>query len=217
MVVGNESVNRRGRDEAQEGQEKVADQAGLLKEVMSDDPMKDTSTGIGGKKVDSDDTHFSIKDSGKWTDDIIGRMDKAQKVQKIVERQDGSFSAEMAEQLRDLTSDQEQLIERLKTIRKDLKNLYLPTDHLDRSIEEISSNLDALKEAPTAEVFRRQQQALDRLRATMRVFRAAKSDFRPSLPREQRIRGRILDTPQRTPSPEYEQAVRQYYEMLATQ
>lgn len=217
MVVGNESINRRGRDEAQEGQEKVADQAGLLKEVMSDDPMKDTSTGIGGKKVDSDDTHFSIKDSGKWTDDIVGRMDKAQKVQKIVERQDGSFSAEMAEQLRDLTSDQEQLIERLKTIRKDLKNLYLPTDHLDRSIEEISSNLDALKEAPTAEVFRKQQQAIDRLRATMRVFRAAKSDYRPSLPREQRIRGRILDTPQRAPSPEYEQAVKQYYEMLSTQ
>jgi len=216
-VVGSESINRRGRDQAQEGQERAPDQAGLLKETLSDDPMKDTSTGIGGKKVDSKDTAFSTKDAGKWTDDIIGRMDKPQQVQKIVERQGDAFSADKAEQLRDLTSDQEQLIERIKSIRKDLKNLYLPTDHLDSAIAELTANLEALKESPGPEVFRRQRQALDRLTATLRVFRAARSDFQPSLPRDQQIRGRILDDPARPVHPEYEQQIKQYYEILATE
>lgn len=217
MVVGNESINRRGRDTAQEGQEKVADQAGSLKEVMSDDPMKDTSTGIGGKKVDSDDTSFSIKDAGKWTDDILGRMDKAQKVHKIVERQDGAFNPELAEQLRDMTSEQEQLIERLKVVQKELKNLYLPTDHLEASIAELTANLDALKESPSPEVFRRQKLAMDRLQSTLRVFRSTRSDFQPSLPREQRLRGRILDNAPRPVDPAYDEAVKQYYEMLSAQ
>ncbi len=214
MVVGNESVNRRGRDQAQEGQERVADQAGELREVMSDDPMKDTSTGIGGKKVRSDDTAFSTKDAGKWTDDMLGRMDKPQQVQKIVERQDGSFSAEMAQQMRDLSSQQEQMIKRLKTLRKELKNLYLPTDHIDQAIAELSTNLDALKQTPDAEVFRRQVQSLDRLRATLRVFRPAGSDFQPSLPRQQQIRGRVVDDAPRPLSPDYDEAVKQYYETL---
>src|SRR5205807_3727716 len=32
LVVGNESINRRGRDKVQEGQEKVGDQAGTIRE-----------------------------------------------------------------------------------------------------------------------------------------------------------------------------------------
>ena len=51
MVVGDEYVNRRGRDEAQEGQQDVADQAGEMHETLSSDPQADTSTGTGGKAV----------------------------------------------------------------------------------------------------------------------------------------------------------------------
>jgi len=38
-AMGNESVNRRGRDKVQEGQERAPDQAGSVKETKSDDPQ----------------------------------------------------------------------------------------------------------------------------------------------------------------------------------
>src|SRR5207237_10717968 len=36
LVVGDESINRRGRDKVQEGQEKTADQAGTIREKKSE-------------------------------------------------------------------------------------------------------------------------------------------------------------------------------------
>ena len=45
VAVGNESINRRGRDKVQEGQQRVPDQADTVKQTMSDDPQADTSTG----------------------------------------------------------------------------------------------------------------------------------------------------------------------------
>src|SRR6476469_5226229 len=42
MAVGNESINRRGRDKVQEGQFRVPDQKDTVKETKSDDPQKDT-------------------------------------------------------------------------------------------------------------------------------------------------------------------------------
>lgn len=215
IVVGDESVNRRGRDKVQEGQERVADQDGAIRETKSDDPQNDTSTGVGGKRVESDDTKFSVADVGKWTDDMARRMGKPQEKNYIVERQDGRMDPQIAEMLRDLTSDREQIIERVKAIRKELKNLYLPTDHLDEILAELQGQLDRLKERPTAELFRSERQTLDKLRGTLRVFQQAQSGFQPSLPREQLVRGRVRDEADRPPPPGYEVQVKRYYEQLS--
>lgn len=214
MTVGDESINRRGRDKVQEGQEKVGDQAGIMREKKSEDPQNDTSTGIGGKLVDSEETKFSTADAGKWTDDMIKRMGKVQKKNFIVERQDGRFDPKMAEMLRDLTSQQEQLIERIKSIKKELKNLYLPTEHLDELLDQLKANLDRLKDRPGPEVFHLQQEALDKLRGAVMVFQPPFAGFQLSLPREQAVRGRVLDEPARPTLPGYEDAVQQYYKRL---
>ena len=209
----------RGRDALhhEEGQERVADQAGTIKETKSNDMQKDESTGIGGKKVETDESKFSLADAGKWTDDMAGRMDKPQAKNSIVERQDGKIDARVAEMLRDLTGNQEQIIERLKTIRKELKNLYLPTDHIDEIMAELNANLASLKERPSAEVFRMQQQTIDRLRSSLKVLHQAHAGFQPSVPREQAVQGRILGEPARATLPGYENAVKRYYENLTAQ
>jgi hypothetical protein len=54
--------------------------------------------------------------------------------------------------------------------RKELKNLFLPTDHLDEVLAELQGQLDRLKERPSAEVFRLQAQTLDKLRGTLRAL-----------------------------------------------
>ena len=217
MIADEDTVNRKGRDQALEGQQEVADQAGKNKMASAGEDQKDTSTGVGGKKIASDDTHFSLHDSGKWKDDYGKRLEKPQKKAYIVERQDGKIDAKTALMLRDLTSKQEQIIERLKAIRKELKNLYLPTEHLDDLAAALESNLDQLKDRPEAELFRMQEQSLDRLRGALRVFAAASANFQPSLPRDRQVRGRILDDPNRPALPGYEEATKQYYLRLATQ
>jgi hypothetical protein len=215
-VVGEESINRRGRDKVQEGQEKATDQGGTIREKKSEDIQKDTSTGIGGKKVEGDnEVKFSLEDAGKWTDDIAKRLTKPQEKNFIVERKDGRLDPKVAEMLRDLTSRQEQLIERVKAIRKELRNLYLPTDHIDDIVARLSANLEALKDFPDPELFRVQSQALDQLRSTVRVFQAPTSGFQPSLPRERSLHGRVLDEPARDVLPGYEEAVKGYYERLS--
>jgi hypothetical protein len=215
MVVGDESINRRGRDEVLEGQENVPDQEGMMKEIMSEDPQTDTSTGVGGKKIDSKDTRFSIHDKGKWTDDMAKRLGKPQDKNNIVERQGDPLDAKTAEALRDLTSEHEQIIERVKSIRKELKNMYLPTDHLDEILAELNGQLDRMKERPTPELFRAEQQTLDKLRGVLRVFQQAQAGFQPSLPRQQVLRGHVLDEADRPPPPGYEQAVKRYYQKLS--
>jgi hypothetical protein len=217
LVVGDESINRRGRDKVQEGQEKVGDQGGVIREKKSEDMQKDTSTGVGGKKVEGDnEVKFSTEDAGKWTDDIAKRLGKPQAKNFIVERKDGRLDPKVAEMLRDMTSRQEQLIERVKSIRKELRNLYLPTEHIDEVLARLMENLEALKEQPDAELFRLQSQALDQLRNTVRVFQAPTSGFQPSLPRERGLHGRVLDEPARDALPGYEEAVKRYYEKLSS-
>jgi hypothetical protein len=135
----------------------------------------------------------------------------------IVERQDGKLDPRIAEMLRDLSSDQEQLIERIKAIKKELKELYLPTEQLDEIEAQLTANLDRLKEKPDGDVFRQQQQTLDKLRATVRVFSPSASGFTPSVAREQAVRGDVLDEPARQTIPGYEEAVKNYYEMLSAQ
>jgi hypothetical protein len=216
LVVGDESINRRGRDKVQEGQEKASDQGGTIREKKSEDIQKDTSTGVGGKKVEGDnEVKFSLEDAGKWTDDIAKRLTKPQAKNFIVERKDSRLDPRVAEMLRDLTSRQEQLIERVKAIRKELRNLYLPTDHIDELLARLSTNLEALKDFPDPELFRVQSQALDQLRSTVRVFQAPTSGFQPSLPRERSLHGRVLDEPARDALPGYEEAVKRYYERLS--
>jgi hypothetical protein len=217
MVADSEGVDRRGRDKALDGMEQAPDQAGTIKNKKSDDPQKDHSTGIGGKKVESDDNHFSLHDSGKWKDDMVKRMDKPQAKNYLVERQGDKLDPKIAAQLRDMESKQEQVIERLKSIKKELKNLYLPTDHLDELAANLQSNLERLRERPDPELFRLQMHTLDRLRGAVRVFRTASSNFQPSLPRERLIRGRVLDEPTAPTLPGYEEAVKDYYLRLADQ
>jgi len=214
MVAGDESINRRGRDEAQEGQDEVPDQGGQLSETKSSDPQADTSTGVGGKEVASDDAHFSVKDAGEWKDEMADRLKPPNAVNKVVERQGKPLDPAVAEKLRDWESRQEQIIQRLKVIRKKLDNLYLPTEDLDELANQLNANLDRLKENPSADVFRLQQQTLDRLMGALMVFNRATADFSPSLPRDQRLRGSILDEMSAPPLPGYEEAVKRYYEDL---
>ncbi|HCN09199.1 MAG TPA: hypothetical protein DIT01_14830 [Lentisphaeria bacterium] len=102
-------------------------------------------------------------------------------------------------------------------MRKELRNVYLPTRHLDGLLAELTANLDALKESPDPETLKRQMQLLDELRITLRVLRRPESGYEPSLPRWQVVRGRVLDEPARPPLPGYEEAVKEYYELLTTE
>lgn len=217
MVADEETFNRKGRDQALDGQEKIADQAGLNKMHKTDENQKDTSTGVGGKKIASDDTHFSLHDTGKWKDEYTKRLEKPQAKENIVERQGDKLDPKVAAQMRDLTSKQEQIIERLKAIKKDLKNLYLPTEHLDELMQTLQTNLESLNERPEAELFRLQAQALEHLRGALRVFRHASASFQPSLPRDRQVRGRVLDEPATPALPGYEEATKGYYLRLANQ
>jgi hypothetical protein len=215
QVADDETYNRKGRDKALDGQQEIADQAGLNKMHNTDENQKDTATGVGGKKIQSDDTHFSLHDAGNWKDEYTKRMEKPQAKKYIVERQGDKLDPTVAAQLRDLTSKQEQIIERLKAIKKDLKNLYLPTEHLDELAATLQSNFEALKERPDAELFRLQLQALDKLRGALKVFRQTSASFQPSLPRDRQVRGRVLDEPAIPALPGYEEATKHYYLRLA--
>ncbi len=214
-VAGSESPNMRGRDKVQEGQFAAPDQAGVLKEKKTDDMQPDTATGIGGKLVDAEKTKFSLSDKGEWDDKFADRMQKPQAVNTIVERQGKPLDPRVAALLRDMNGDQKQLIERANALRKELKNLYLPTDHMDDLIAQLNQNLEKLRENPTPETFRMHQELLDRLRAEARVFNRGQANFEPSLPRQQQVRGRILDEPASPPIPGYENEVKEYYRRLA--
>ncbi|HEV7405056.1 MAG TPA: hypothetical protein VGO11_19085 [Chthoniobacteraceae bacterium] len=214
-VAGSESQNMRGRDKVQEGQFAVPDQAGVLQEKKTADMQPDTSTGIGGKRVESEKTKFSTSDKGEWDDKMADRMQKPQAVTTIVERQGKPLDPRVAALLRDADGTQKQLIERANALRKELKNLYLPTDHLDDLVAQLNQNLEKLRENPAPETFRTQVELLDRLRSEARVFNRAATAFQPSLPRNQQVRGRILDEPASPPMPGYENAVKEYYRRLA--
>lgn len=217
-VIGDESFNRRGRDEAQEGMERVKDVAGLMKEVETGDPQIDMSTGVGGKRIDSKESHFSTKDKGQWTDDIADRMGKPLEKNQIVERQGGArMDPKVAAMLYELEGTQEQIVERLKIVRKKLDTLYLPTDQIDELMAQLNANLEALRDRPDAELFRKQMQTIDQIRGTVRVFGQAHSGFEPSLPRDQIIKGNVLDDPARQTLPGYDEAVKNYYLMLSSQ
>lgn len=215
-AMGNESINRRGRDKVQEGQERAPDQAGSVKETKSEDPQEDTSTGIGGRKVESDDAKFSLNDAGEWNDEMAGRMEKPQGTHFLVERQGNKLDASVADMMRDMTDKQEQTLERLKSIRKELKNLYLPTEHLDELIGQMQANLTSLSERPSVEVFRLQQETLERVKGALSVFHQAHAGFQQSLPRDQAVRGRVRDDPSRAAPPGYEEAVEAYYRRLVS-
>jgi hypothetical protein len=66
-------------------------------------------------------------------------------------------------------------------------------------------------------LFRLQAQTLDRLHASIKVFRTANSGFQPSLPRERALRDRVLDGPSGPTLPGYEDVVKRYYEKLASE
>lgn len=217
LVAGEESINRRGMDEAMEGQDEVPDQPGVMKETKSDDPQKDTSTGVGGKQVGDEQNSFNTGDTGEFEESMVDRMVDPKPVHQIVERAGKPIDPRVADALRDLGSKQEQVIERIKAVRKELRNLYLPTEDLDDAIEQLAANLQKLKEQPAAEVFRSQVETLDKLRSSVVVFNRSSSAFQPSLQREQAVKGAILDEPTWQTMPGYEDAVSLYYRILAGQ
>lgn len=214
-AVGDKSINRKGREEAQEGQEDAPNQAGELKEVKSDDPMEDASTGRGGKATSNDKTSYSTKDAGEFKEEDVKDLRAPQDTQRIVERKGKPLDPRLAEQMRDLNSHQEQLIERIKAVKKQLDQLYLPTDHLDDIMAQLNQNLDRLKDKPEADLFRKQVELLDKLKSTVVVFNRPTSEFEQSLKREQTVKGRILDEPAKQTLPGYEEAVNRYYEKLS--
>jgi prefoldin subunit 5 len=217
MALGSESIDRRGRDEAQEGQDEAPDQAGVLRETPSDDPQKDSSTGVGGKEVQSAETpSFSTKDSGEWKDEYTDRLKAPRDEVKLVEHQGKALNPKIGELLRDLESTQEQVIERIKTLKKDLDKLYLPTEQFDDILDQLAANLDRLRQAPDdKEAFRSQMETLEKLKGAVVVFNRPSSDFQPSLPREQVLKNGILNEPAWPAPPGYEEAVKRYYESLS--
>ncbi|MCE9592307.1 MAG: hypothetical protein K8S99_17510 [Planctomycetes bacterium] len=217
LVADKESVNRRGMDKAMAGQEKIADQEGEMKETKSDDPQVDLSTGSGGKVIDAKDNMFSTKDEGEFDPDLVNKMRPPQPTEKVVERKGKPIDPRIADAMRDLNSKQEQVLDRVKAIRKELRNLYLPTDDLEEMASLLAANLEKLKDQPSAEVFRAQLETLDKLKSTVVVFNRASSAFQPSVPREQAVKGSILDEPAWQTIPGYEDAVSRYYQKLAGQ
>jgi hypothetical protein len=188
-----------------------------MKEVMSDDPQKGSSPGMGGKRVDSEDKGWATMDAGQWRDDYAEKMEKPQAVTKLVDRQGAPMDPRVAALLQDSNSTQEQIIVRAKAIRKELRNLFLPTERLDDLIDKIAANLERLKEAPESDLFRHQKETMDQLRSELQVINRAYAGFHQSLPRDRRIQGRVLDEPAWQPLPGYEEAVQKYYEKLTTQ
>ena len=148
---------------------------------------------------------------------MVDRMRDPKPVNQIVERAGKPIDPRVADALRDLDSKQEQVIERIKAVRKELRNLYLPTEDLDDAIDQLTANLEKLKEQPSAEVFRSQVETLDKLRGSVVVFNRASSAFQPSVQRDQTVKGAILDEPAWQTIPGYEDAVSRYYQILAGQ
>lgn len=212
-MVDDEMINRRGRL-AQDGQEEVPVEEGLVQEALSGDPQEDESTGIGGKRVDDDETHFSTKDDGEWRDDMAEQLEDPQETFQIVERQGEALPPEVAELMRREEHREEQLIERLKTVKKDFERLFLPTDHLDDLMGRLQDNLDRLRSEPTEDVFRQRIELLSQLQASVMVVHRPSTEFVQSVPRAPRLTGRILDE-KATPSfPGYEEVVERYYRRL---
>jgi HPt (histidine-containing phosphotransfer) domain-containing protein len=215
--VDDVTKNEKGRDKAQDGDENSPRTAGSMKEGPGE-PDSDVSAAYGGKHIDSKDTVFSQRDSAKFKKEAIDTMGDPQEKRKIVERMDPNaqkFTKDMLDKMYDANGKTEQIIERVKTIKKELNNLYLPTEELDKLAKELEINLDRMKENPDPELFRMQADALSRLVSLARVLDQAQSSFQPSIPRAQKVRGRVLDEPAWQVIPGYEDAVKKYYESLS--
>ena len=215
LAVGSELINRKGRDEVQEGQLEAPDQGGLMKEIMSEDPQKDSAVGIGGKKIDDPQTSFNTKNTDGWRDDMVDRLGDPQQRNQVVERKGAPLDPRVAERMYTMRNKQEQLVQRIKALRKELNNLYLPTDHLDEVMRQLQANMDRLTEKPDADIFRMQVEQLDKLKSTVMVFSRPTSQFGQGLQREQAVKGRVLDEPAAPPLPGYEEAVSRYYAKLS--
>jgi len=165
--------------------------------------------------VDAPKTSFSTKDAGQWTDDMAERMRAPQAANQIVERQGAPLDPRIAALLRDTSSRQEQLITRIKAVKKEYDRLYLPTEELDEIAAKLAANLDQLKESPDAEVFRKQVELLDQLQGVFIVFDSPTGQYEQSVPRDQVTRGSILDEPARPTTPGYEEPVQWYFKNIA--
>ncbi|MEO6053184.1 MAG: hypothetical protein ABIP97_04155 [Chthoniobacterales bacterium] len=218
LVTENEAPNMRGRDKVQEGDEDIADQAGMMNERKTRDMQKDTSEGRGGKQVKSDETQFSNSGRGEFkADKDVDKMGNPQKLVKVVEHQGPPMDPKVAAMMRDLRGNQEQMIQRVNALKKEFKNLFLPTEKLDELSRQLAKNMDRMKDSPEEGFFSDQLQALDQLRKEVLVFSRAYAGAQTSVPRAQAVQGRILDEPPSQTTPGYENAVKDYFEKLGNQ
>ena len=101
----------------------------------------------------------------------------------------------LSKMLYDLDSRQKQFMEHVKAIEKKFKKAYLPTGEITGLISQLNKNLDRLKECPSPEIFRMQEQLVSQLRQKIIVSDHAVSNWVPSVPRQQIVRGRIIHEP----------------------
>jgi hypothetical protein len=189
-------------------------QDGFAKPVAQDEPVAEPS---GEDEEDqAKETRVRYSDAeGDWKLEQLEKMEQPGDVGVLVDRRGKALDAAVAEKFYQASAKQEQVIKRLNALKKDLDALFLPTDHLDELAVQMAANLDRLQERPDPEGFKRQAKLLEQLGSTVIVFRRPTSQQRPSLPREQRVRGRILDEPAWPTPTGYERAVSRYYRKLA--
>ncbi|MEO6848943.1 MAG: hypothetical protein ABI443_14445 [Chthoniobacterales bacterium] len=218
LAVGDTAPDMRGRDETLEGDENINEQGGkAMKEQHTNDEQKGVSEGRGGKKVNSDNTQFSDSNRGQFDEKVDTKnMGAAQKKVKQIDRA-GQLDPKVAAMLRDLKGSQDQIIERVNALKKEFKDLYLPTERLDELSKQLVANLEKMKESPDADFFKEQEQILNQLRTEAMVFGRAVSNNQPSVPRNQAVQGRVMDEPPSHTNPGYQKAVSRYYETLTTQ
>ncbi|MEO8205783.1 MAG: hypothetical protein ABI615_06345 [Chthoniobacterales bacterium] len=211
-----EAASAQGRENPLEGVNNIADQAGTLK--SKDDKPSNSSPGTGGQSVDSKHTQFSTSESGQFDPEkSLPKMTTPQQTNKLVDRKGAPIDPKIAALMRDLKSNQEQLTERIKSLRKDLKNLYLPTDGWDKAILALSLATDRLDKVPDENFFQQELQLLSSLRQKLQVFETVSSSYQPSAPRTQTVQGKILDEPSSQTAFKYEDTVKNYFEKLGTQ
>ncbi|MEO6054144.1 MAG: hypothetical protein ABIP97_09045 [Chthoniobacterales bacterium] len=216
LNAGSESSTSKGREKPLEGVNSIADQSGKLK--AHDDKQSDPSTGDGGEKIDSKNTKFSSSDTSAFNPDkSLKNMGDPQVVYTVVERKGAPLDPNAAAMMRDLKSRQLQLIERSKIIKKELQNLYLPTEPFEALITQLMDNTNRMTTSPDGKFFRDQLQALNQLRQKVQVFNEARSNFQSSLARVQEVKGHVLDQSASQTSSNYENSVKDYFEKLSAQ
>ncbi len=210
LNLGDTASSESGRENPLEGDENSPDAPGMLKEPAGADTGK-PPPGRGGKPTDSKKTQYSESPNGEWNKDDAKRMRKADDTFTIVDRPGKPVDPKIIATLYDHETDKFQVLQRVKTLRKELKGLFLPNEKM---IEEDLSNIERkLRETSDADVFVFEKQVLNRVEGLVLNWQPV-STVEASVPRSQGVRGDVHDQPPSQANPGYEEAVKYYYERL---